>query len=125
MAKKPTPLDQIRAAATGDTIKFTETVLHGRIRFGKGEIVKFEEPAAAVYFDTAFNGTELTDEEPTRTITAAELNCDVSSDGETIDLDTIIRGRQGIADGTTFTGAALGTGETGEATVDSVIATGE
>jgi hypothetical protein len=91
-----------------DTLEFSEPVLHGRIRFGKGEVVRFEDPAAAAYFDIGFNGTEFTDKEPTRTIGNDELNFDPDAEGETIDLETRINGRQDVKDGATITEAVKG-----------------
>jgi len=94
-----------------DTIEFTEKVLHGRLAFHKGEVVKFEDPAAATYFDLAFNGTEYSDKEPTRELTNAEINFDPEdpSGNETIDPDTIIGvGREGVAPGTSVAQVADG-----------------
>jgi hypothetical protein len=97
-----------------DTLEFSEPILHGRLRFGKGEVVKFEDPAAAAYFDVAFNGTNFTDKEPTRVVTDEEMNFDPDDprENETIDPHTVIaRGREGVEAGVTIHGHL--TGETG------------
>lgn len=97
--------DRLEAHAAGrDTIAFSEPVLHGKLRFGKGEVVKFPDPRSAAYFDIAFNGTDFSDKKPTRELTAGEINFDPDADGETIDPQTVIKGREGVADGTTVSG---------------------
>lgn len=92
-----------------NVIEFSEPVLHGRLRFGKGEVVQFECAEAAGFFDVAFNGTEFSDKEPTRIVSADELNVDPDSDGETIDPDTTVAyGREGVVPGSTIAGHLLG-----------------
>jgi hypothetical protein len=119
---KPADPHAALAAHAGrkDTIKFTEEVRHGALRFFKGTVARFEEPAAAAYFDVAFNCTEFTDAEPNVTITKDELNLDPEAPGETIDPQTIIgRGREGIEPGTTVAGHLLGEGPAGDGTLEA------
>ena len=93
-----------------DTIAFSEPVLHGRLRFGKGEVVRFHDPAVAAYFDIAFNGTELTDKEPTREIGPDLIDLDPDNEHtETVDPHTRIgNGRDGVGAGTTVHQVATG-----------------
>jgi hypothetical protein len=103
-------------ADSRDTIVFAEKILHGRIAFHKGEVVKFEDPAAAAYFDIAFNGTEFTDKKPTRTVTDEELNFepDDPRGNETIDPHTVIGpGRLNVTPGTTVHQVASGNPDAG------------
>ena len=110
--------DDLREAAAGDTLEFSETILHGKLRFGKTEVVQFEDPAAAAYFDVAFNGTEYSDKEPTRVVTNEELNFDPDADGDTIDANTIIGiGREGVDPGTTVHQVITGEAGGGDATL--------
>ncbi len=114
---KSTKLEALRSrAGRKDTIEFTETILHGRLRFDQGLIAKFEDPAAAAYFDVAFNGTQFTDKKPTRILSNAEINFDPDAGGETIDVDTVIgTGREGITPGTTVSQAVKGEKGSGKA----------
>lgn len=124
MAKSKDPLALLAAHADGrDTLKFSETILHGRIRFEAGSVVRFTDPAAAAYFDVAFNGTEFTDEGPTRrrTITNEEINFDPDdpSGNETIDPHTKIGdGREGVKAGTTVHQALTGEGPTADGALE-------
>lgn len=107
--KSASPAGILAAHGAGKRVKFGEAILHGRLRFGKGEVVEFETPEAAAYFDAAFNLTELTDAKATRVISAGELNMDPNAEGETIDPLTIIgNGREGVAEGTTIAQALSG-----------------
>jgi hypothetical protein len=107
-------------AGRKDTIEFGEEVRHGRLRFFKGTVVRFEDPAAAAFFDVAFNCTEFTDAEPVVTIGSDELNFDPEAPGETIDPHTIIgRGREGIEPGTTVVGHLNGEGATTDGTLQA------
>lgn len=92
-----------RHAGKKDTIEFAETVLHGKMAFRQGEVVRFEDPSVAAYFDIAFNGTEFSTKEPTRTVGEDEINFDPEDprQNETIDPLTRITGRAGIESGTT------------------------
>jgi hypothetical protein len=104
-------------AGSRNTLEFTEPkLLHGKIAFHKGDIVEFEDPAVAAFFDIAFNGTEFTDKKPTRFITNEDINFDPDDPrgNETIDPHTIIgHGREGVAAGTTAHQAAGGKPATG------------
>lgn len=114
------PKDRLEAHAAGrDTIAFSEPILHGKLRFGKGEVVKFPDPRVAAYFDIAFNGTDFSEKKPTRELTADEINFDPEADGETIDPQTVIRGREGVADGTTVLGEAGGSVEVADARTEA------
>lgn len=108
-------------AAGRDTLIFDEPILHGRIRFGRFEVVKFEDPTAAAYFDIAFNGTQFTTDEPTRTVGDDELNFDPDDprENETIDPHTVIaRGREGIEAGVSIYGHLTGETGPGEASLE-------
>jgi len=100
-------------AGSKDTLKFNEKILHpGLEPFQKGEVVRFENPAAAAYFDIAFNGTDFTDEEPTRTVTndMLDFNPETEEAGvATIDPETTVGfGREGTFPGMTVAGVARG-----------------
>lgn len=124
MAKQPKSSGDGHAAlrtkaGRKDTIEFTETVLHGKLRFDRGLIAKFEDPAAAAYFDIAFNGTRYSDKEPTRTLSNAEINFDEEAEGETIDPNTVIGvGREGVVPGATVLQVAKGEGIGGNAALN-------
>lgn len=109
---KDHPAQSLFAHANGRTnIKFSESVRHGKMIFQPGEVIEFEDPAAAAYFDVAFNGTEFTTSAATRTVTVEDLNFDPDdpSGSETIDPGTIIGvGREGVNPGTTVHEAAAG-----------------
>lgn len=114
-----------------DTIEFSEVILHDRLRFGKGEVVRFtgeHGAAAAAYFDVAFNGTEFSDKEPTREIGDDELNFDPKAPGATIDPNTVIKGREGVTDGTSVLQVASGNPHAGSGNapleVDDVVSEG-
>lgn len=98
-------------AAGRDTLRFSELVLQGKLRFDKGMVVRFEDPAVAAYLDIAFNGTDFTDDEPTRTVGNDEINFDPDdpSGNDTIDPQTVIgNGRGGVTAGATVHKVAAG-----------------
>jgi hypothetical protein len=122
MAKKPTdataPLHEHADGAR--YVLFNEKVLHGRLAFHVDELVEFEDPAAAAYFDIAFNGTDLHASVPdgykvSRTLTDEEINFnpDDPRENETIDVHTQIIGRNGVKDGTTVHQVASGNPDAG------------
>lgn len=59
--------------AKASNIKFTETILQGRFRFTKGQVVGFEDSKVSDYLDAAFNGTERSAGEPDFMVSKEEL----------------------------------------------------
>lgn len=104
-------------AGERDTLRFSEVILHGPFRFAKGEVVRFSDPAAAAFFDVAFNGTEFTTDEPDRVLTDEEINFDPDDPrgNATIDPHTRIVGRDGVKDGSTVHQVVTGDAPAGAA----------
>lgn len=101
-------------APSQDTIKFTETILHGKQRFFPGTVIKFEDPATAAFFDQAYNGTEFTTDPPVATVTNEELEIDAATLHDTI----IGQGRDGVQPGTTVKDALEGKSASTDGTLE-------